>query len=74
MNGNLFLMALIGIILYAYNLFSWEDIMPISIDEIPYMIEFTISHMLYTFGIEIFEDGSISIMNMFSLCLSAWCM
>lgn len=36
---------------YAYQLFSWEDIMPITLDEIPYMVEFTLSHIMYTFNL-----------------------
>jgi hypothetical protein len=62
---------------YAYQLFSWEDIMPITLDEIPYMVEFTLSHMMYTIsstlGIHIFEDGSIRLFDLFSVCLSTFC-
>lgn len=73
MNGNLFLMVLVAILMYAGDLFAWSDIMPISIDEIPYMIEFTLSHMMYTAGIHVFEDGSIRLFDLFSVCLSTFC-
>ena len=77
MNYTLFLMVLVAILMYAGDLFAWSDIMPISIDEIPYMIEFTLSHMMYTIsstlGIHIFEDGSIRLFDLFSVCLSTFC-
>jgi hypothetical protein len=73
MNYTLFLMILVAILMYAGDLFAWSDIMPISIDEIPYMIEFTLSHMMYTIGIEILEDGSVRLFDLFSVCLSTFC-
>lgn len=45
---NMFLLTVIGIGLYAYRLFSWSDIMPLSMDDIIYMIPFAVEHVIYT--------------------------
>jgi hypothetical protein len=73
MNYTLFLMVLVAILMYGVDLFSWEDIMPLTLNDVMYMIPFTIEHMIYTLGIHIFEDGSIRLFDLFSVCLSTFC-
>jgi len=33
---------------YAYKLFAWDDILPLSLYDIMYMIPFTVEHVLLT--------------------------
>ena len=33
---------------YAYRLFAWDDLLPLSIGDIAYMIPFTLGHIAHT--------------------------
>lgn len=60
------------IAIYAWQLFAWQDLYPLSVGDLFYMLDFTLSHMLYSIGIELFEDGSVLIWN-WSVCLIEFC-
>lgn len=40
---------------YGYQLFSWSDLHPITVNDVVYMFEFTISHIMFSAGM-IFKD------------------
>jgi len=66
-------MIILFIAIYAWQLFSWSDIHPLSLGDLFYMLGFTIEHMLYEIGFtfDYFEDGSALIT--WSACLSEFC-
>ena len=71
---KLLTLLIITVFSYAYRLFAWQDITPLSASDIAYMIPFTLEHMLYTVAgyvpvLEHFEDGSYLIHG----CAAVFC-
>ena len=65
-------LAILFVAIYAWRLFAWQDILPLTMGNIMYMIPFTLTHMLSSIGVEYFEDTSLLI-GQWSFCLTSFC-